>query len=241
MKNFKIFIAVLMIVMLPIAMFAVENYTAKKTKTAPRIGKGVDKIWNQVQMVPVNKTVIDRDRTIEPKPKPEDFSVWFGMMWDNKGLYILAKFVDDKFVREIYKDDFISDWSRDDDISLLFNKNHEFDAGEPPLEFAWIVTYENEAKATIRFGVPKDGVKMGWTQEGNTYWGEIFIAWKSFKKNLKAGDKFPFEFRARDEDQAPGRIKDYPQSFFQWSNPEKGVESSGVGMGVITLSAEEIK
>jgi len=241
MKNFKIFIAVIIIVLLPIAMFAVENYTAKKTKTAPKIGKGVDKIWSQVTMVPVNKTVVFRDRIIEPNPKPEDFNVSFGMTWDNKGLYILVKFVDDKFIREIYKDDPISDWSRDDNISMLFNKNHEFDAGEPPMEFGCIVTYTTEAKATIKLGVPKDAVKVGWTVEGNTYWGEFFIAWKSFAKPLKAGDKFPFEFRARDDDQAPDRKQDYPQSFFQWSTDQLSVEGSGIGMGVITLGTEEIK
>lgn len=241
MRNIKLIVAIIMIVLLPIAFFAVESYTVKTVTKAPKIGDKLDPIWKDVTLVEAKKPVVDKNRTIELTPSPEDFSLSFGALWDKKGLYLLIKFVDDKFVREIYKDDPISDWSREDNISLLFNKNHAFNAGEPPLEFAWIVTYTVEAKATKRFNVPAEYVKMQWIQEGTTYWGQIFIDWRAFNKKVKAGDKIPFELRGRDDDQTEGRIQDYPQSFYQWSTDQKGVEASGIDMGELILSPDKIK
>lgn len=242
MKNLKLILFVALVILLPLMLFAKESYTVKMIKKPIKIDGTLDEIWKKVEIVNANKVVMDRDRTIEPNPSPEDFSLAFGAVWDKKGLYILVKFVDDKFVREIYpKDDAISDWSREDNISFLFNKNHAFDAGEPPLEFAWIVTYTTEAKATVRFNVPKEYVKAAWKQDGTTYWGEFFLDWRCFNKKVKAGDKIPFELRGRDDDQAEGRVKDYPQSFYQWSTSEKSVEANGIDMGELILSSEVVK
>ena len=101
--NQKLLIIVFVfIVLVQISIFAQANYTAKKTATKPKIGKGIDAIWSQVKMVPVNKPVDDRNRTVQKKVSPSDYSMEWGMTWDDDGLYFLGdvtrpKDTDDSF------------------------------------------------------------------------------------------------------------------------------------------------
>lgn len=224
-----------------------ESYNAKYVaeENMPEIDGTIDAIWNGVTMAAIEKVPENSNITV-PNPNPDDFSASFGIIWSDYGLFVLFEVTDDNIVIE---DDYYLDneieadmWWTDDNINLLFSQdliNESFSQ----FEFAWQQGVNQEEKlsssdwandAVIDISL----VESAWFNEGDLWILETFISWEAFGYeafDLSNGDVIYCEARVRDDDD-DGTW----ESMFQWSTDNYDVESTGEGMGAVTLTADEI-
>jgi len=231
-----------------VAQITNESYTALKIPDgkAPVIDGVIDNIWNNVEIVPLLK-VPDNTNITEPNPDPTDFYAEIGMLWNDDGIFFLFKVTDDVIVIED-DDPTLSvvpadKWWTDDNINILFSKdlvNASFDQ----FEFAWQEGIDQEEKLSSDDWLNAaliDGsmVQSAWYQDGTDWSLETFINWQSFNNGsvtITPGMKIYLEARARDDDDGGSW-----ESMFQWSTTNYAVESTGEGLGEVTLSANEIE
>ena len=225
----------------------IEQYLASYVSESnlPEIDGEIDAIWDQVTMVDIAK-VPENGNITEPNPNPDDFSASFGMMWNDYGLFVIFQVTDDNIVIE---DDYYLDndieadmWWTDDNINLLFSQdliNESFSQWE----FAWQEGVDQEEKLTSSdwandAKIDISTVESAWYNEGDLWILETFISWEAFgyeAGDLGSGDVIYCEARVRDDDDG-----DSWESMFQWSTSNYDVESTGEGMGAVTLTSDEI-
>ena len=231
-----------------ITVFGQESYTALKIPDgkAPAIDGVIDNIWDNVEFVQLAKVPDNANITV-PNPDPSDFYAEIGMLWNDTGMFFLFRVTDDIILIE--DDDPTLDavpadkWWTDDNINILFSKdlvNTSFEQWE----FAWQEGIDQEEKLSSDdwLNAAKIDISMvqsAWYQDGNDWTLETFINWQSFadgNPTITPGMKIYLEARARDDDDGGTW-----ESMFQWSTTNYSVESTGEGMGEVTLSATEVE
>ena len=247
----------IIVVVFGLAVFAqdTETYTALKVTgdNVPVIDGTIDAIWDNVQIVPLEKVpeqggVVHSNITV-PNPEPDDYYAEFGLLWDEDGLYALFRVVDDVLV--IFEDydtgnDTPADkWWVDDNINLLFSKNL-LNNSFTQWEFAWQPGIDQEEKlssddwlnaALIDISL----VSSAWYQNGTTWTLETFISWDAFDDGnavITPDMDIFLEARARDDDDM---VENDPwETMFQWSTTNYDIETNGEGFGTVTLSSTEV-
>ena len=224
-----------------------ESYNASYVSESnlPEIDGVIETIWEGVTMVPIEKVPENNNITV-PNPDPSDFSASFGLMWSDYGLFVIFEVTDDNIVIE---DDYYLDneiaadmWWTDDNINLLFSQdliNESF----TQFEFAWQPGVDQEEKLSSDDWanpavIDQSMVESAWFNEGDIWVLETFISWEAFGYDafdFSADDIIYCEARVRDDDD-----DDTWESMFQWSTDNYDVESTGEGMGQITLTSNEI-
>lgn len=247
MKRFY-FTLVYLVMICAAALYAqTESYQASYVAEAnlPEIDGTIESIWDQVEMVALEK-VPENSNITEPNPNPDDFSASFGMMWSDYGLFVIFEVTDDNIVIE---DDYYLDneieadmWWTDDNINLLFSQdlvNESF----TQWEFAWQQGVDQEEKLSSSdwandAKIDISMVESAWFNVGDVWVLETYISWEAFGYeafDFAEGDVIYCEARARDDDD-----DDTWESMFQWSTDNYDVESTGEGMGQVTLTSNEI-
>jgi hypothetical protein len=230
-----------------------ETYTVLKVAggNTPVIDGTIDAIWKSVQIIPVTKVPEIggevHPNITEPHPAASDYSAFWGALWNTEGIFFYYKVVDDKLtiVDDYYTDNEIAAdmWWTDDNINILFSKdlvNNSFQQWE----FAWQPGVDQEEKLTSDLWanpalIPGSSAKSKWFHDGTTWILETFIYWDAFadgNATITPGMKIYFEVRARDDDD-DGTW----ETMYQWSTINYNVESDGLGMGEVTLSATEVQ
>ena len=225
-----------------------ESYTALKIPDgkAPAIDGVIDNIWDNVEIVPLLK-VPDNTNITVPNPDPSDFYAEIGMLWNDTGMFFLFRVTDDKILIED-DDPTLSvvpadKWWTDDNINILFSKDL-VNTSFTQWEFAWQegINQEEKLSSDDWLNAAKIDISMvqsAWYQDGNNWSLETFINWLSFNDGsvtITPGMKIFLEARARDDDDGGTW-----ESMFQWSTTNYSVESTGEGMGEVTLSDTEVE
>ncbi len=236
------------------AQFATESYTAYKVTGSkiPVVDGTIEPVWENVTMVPLTKVPETggavHPNIIEPSPTADDYYAEIGMVWNDDGIFFLFKVVDDIVViEEDYdpnNDTPADQWWVDDNINILFSRYLEdYSQGFEQWEFAWQPGIDQEEKLSSdrwlnAAKIDSNLVQSAWYNDGTTWILETFIDWQSFGNGNMLIDPemvIYLEARARDDDDSGPW-----ETMFQWSSINYDVESTGEGMGAVTLSGTEL-
>jgi len=248
----KIYLSILFAAVFALAGMAQDEETYAVLKVTgnnvPVIDGEIDAVWDNIEIAVIEKTT-EMDLP-EPEPTPDDISGDFSLLWNEDGLYVRYKVVDD--ITVIFEDydpgnDIPADqWWTDDFNSLMFSSdliNETFES----YEFAWQMGIDQEVKLSSDDWlnaalVDISLVNSAWYNEGTTWILEAFIDWDCFPyaPEIEPGLEFQMDASLSDDDD-DGVTGDSWNSRLQWSSTESGSVFTGLDWGKLTLSATEVE